>query len=182
MAYTPAYSSYIPYFEKHLAVAFSIAAASSGVGILALPPLTELLVRNYSWRGALLIMSSIMANICICGTLLCPRMTKAKSMKQKMTQKTNPTTSNNNRFHTLSEIDDLSLVKENSLKLLHDISGDFDLHLFRNVTFLFTTILGACLEGATSTFTIYLVPYAVSVGISETNASTLLIRYVHCSG
>ncbi len=178
MAYTPAYSSFIPYFNKYLAAVFSITTASSGVGILALPPFIELLVRKYSWQGALLIMSAIMANICICGALLCPRVTNTKSMKRKMQRRTNTRTNNNKyRFHTLSENEDSSTIKTTSLKFAHDISADFDLHLFRNVTFLFTVILGACLEGATTTFTIYLVPYAVTVGISETNASTLLLLY-----
>ncbi len=172
MSYTSGYSYFIPYFDKHIAVAYLLTAASTGIGFLTLPPLFELLVRTYSWRGALQITAAIMTNICVCGVLLRPSLSHKPTSIDK---KAKPRPITENGFQRLPESSEPSSLKMSCAKFLKDISADFDLQLFRNVRFLFTCIIGSCLIGGTTGFTIYLVPYAVSVGISETNASLLLL-------
>jgi len=47
------------YFEKHRGLATGIAVTGSGLGAIAFPPLMDLLMDRYSWRGMLLVTSGI---------------------------------------------------------------------------------------------------------------------------
>uniref|UniRef100_H3BGA9 Solute carrier family 16 member 4 n=1 Tax=Latimeria chalumnae TaxID=7897 RepID=H3BGA9_LATCH len=59
------------YFKKRLATAYAI--ARSGMGLtFALAPFTQLLLEEYGWQGALLIMGGIMLNLTATGLLLRP--------------------------------------------------------------------------------------------------------------
>lgn len=42
------------YFERWRALATGIAVCGSGIGAFLLSPISEILVKNYGWRGALL--------------------------------------------------------------------------------------------------------------------------------
>ena len=46
--------------------------SGSGIGTFVLAPAVQLLIELYSWRGALLILSAFVANLCVCGALLRP--------------------------------------------------------------------------------------------------------------
>ncbi|XP_072035954.1 monocarboxylate transporter 12-like [Amphiura filiformis] len=171
MSYAPAYSCFIPYFDQHAALAYMLSTASTGIGLLAVPPLMEFLITHYSWQGALQINSAIMANICVCGIVLRPSPPKTipiKSRKDRTEQK-------NVEFKILAQTD--SSVKMSCFNFLHDLCADFDLSLFRNVRFIFQAIIAGFFVGAIATYTIYLVPYAVSIGISDFKASLLMLFY-----
>uniref|UniRef100_A0A4W3J4V7 Solute carrier family 16 member 4 n=1 Tax=Callorhinchus milii TaxID=7868 RepID=A0A4W3J4V7_CALMI len=59
------------YFKKRLATAYAI--ARSGMGLtFALAPFTQLLLEEYDWQGALLILGGIMLNLIATGMLLRP--------------------------------------------------------------------------------------------------------------
>ncbi|XP_051964542.1 monocarboxylate transporter 5-like [Xyrauchen texanus] len=59
------------YFRKRLATAYSI--GRSGMGLtFALAPFTQLLLDQYSWQGALLILGGLMLNLVASGMLLRP--------------------------------------------------------------------------------------------------------------
>ncbi|XP_052797579.1 monocarboxylate transporter 1-like isoform X1 [Mya arenaria] len=60
------------YFVKRNALAVGIAFSGCGIGIFALPPLTEYLISVYSWRGAMQIMAAIVLNGVPLGFLLQP--------------------------------------------------------------------------------------------------------------
>ncbi|KAF7649827.1 hypothetical protein LDENG_00135450 [Lucifuga dentata] len=60
------------YFRQRKALAYGIAMSGSGIGTFALAPVVQLLIDQYSWRGALLILSAFVANLCVCGALLRP--------------------------------------------------------------------------------------------------------------
>ncbi|XP_047190797.1 monocarboxylate transporter 12-B isoform X2 [Scophthalmus maximus] len=42
----------------------------SGIGTFVLAPVVQLLIENYSWRGALLILGGFVSNLCVCGALM----------------------------------------------------------------------------------------------------------------
>ncbi|XP_045065263.1 monocarboxylate transporter 5 [Coregonus clupeaformis] len=59
------------YFRKRLAMAYSI--GRSGMGLtFALAPFTQLLLEQYAWQGALLILGGLMLNLVASGMLLRP--------------------------------------------------------------------------------------------------------------
>ena len=66
------------YFKKRRALATGIAESGAGVGTVIFAPLTNYLISVYGWRGALLIIGAIVANIVVCGALFRP----IKSVKQ----------------------------------------------------------------------------------------------------
>lgn len=60
------------YFRRKKALAYGIAMSGSGIGTFVLAPVVQLLIELYSWRGAVLILSAFVANLCVCGALLRP--------------------------------------------------------------------------------------------------------------
>lgn len=60
------------YFCERTALAYGIGLSGSGIGTFVLAPLVQLLIDLYSWRGALLVLSAFVANLCVCGALLRP--------------------------------------------------------------------------------------------------------------
>ncbi|XP_035238036.1 monocarboxylate transporter 5 isoform X2 [Anguilla anguilla] len=69
------------YFRKRLATAYSI--GRSGMGLtFALAPFTQLLLDQYAWQGALLILGGLMLNLVASGMLLRPIRVKFPSSPQ----------------------------------------------------------------------------------------------------
>lgn len=60
------------YFRERTALAYGIGMSGSGIGTFVLAPVVQLLIDLYSWRGALLVLSAFVANLCVCGALLRP--------------------------------------------------------------------------------------------------------------
>ncbi|XP_037093655.1 uncharacterized protein LOC119113448 [Pollicipes pollicipes] len=58
------------YFERRRSLATGISVCGTGVGTFLFPPLVELLIQEYGWRGALLVLSGIFLNIAVCGMLM----------------------------------------------------------------------------------------------------------------
>lgn len=72
LCYTPAIVMVGCYFRQRQALAYGIAMSGSGIGTFVLAPAVQLLIELYSWRGALLVLSAFVANLCVCGALLRP--------------------------------------------------------------------------------------------------------------
>ncbi|XP_060076105.1 monocarboxylate transporter 12-like [Ylistrum balloti] len=60
------------YFEKKRALATGLAVCGSGLGTFVFAPLLEYLIEHYTWRGSFLILSGVILNLVVCGTLLRP--------------------------------------------------------------------------------------------------------------
>ncbi|XP_077866024.1 monocarboxylate transporter 12-like [Saccoglossus kowalevskii] len=71
-AYGPSIVIVGQYFHKQHALTNGIVYAGVGVGIMTLPPLYQILIDTYGWRGAMLVMAGINMNICVCGMLMRP--------------------------------------------------------------------------------------------------------------
>ncbi|XP_072905102.1 monocarboxylate transporter 13-like [Hemitrygon akajei] len=57
---------------KRRALATGLAFTGGGIASFLFPPLFQFLIDEYFWRGALLILSAIMLNFCVCAALLRP--------------------------------------------------------------------------------------------------------------
>ncbi|XP_067669836.1 monocarboxylate transporter 12-like isoform X1 [Haliotis asinina] len=62
----------LQYFDKRRGLAMSISSLGEGVGMLVLPPLTNLLIETYTWRGAFLVTAGITLNAVVFGLLFVP--------------------------------------------------------------------------------------------------------------
>lgn len=158
------FSYFLPFFDKHFAVANMLSTASSGIGYLSIPPLMEFLISQYGWKGAFQIMSAVMAHLCACGLLL--RASKREPQKQQS-------------VHSSKISDDRpdKTRRGACVMFLKEVAKNFDLSLFRNVRFIAQSVVNGFLQGAMIATIIYLVPYARSVGVSPLKSSYLMIAY-----
>ncbi|XP_046557852.1 monocarboxylate transporter 12-B-like [Haliotis rubra] len=76
----------LQYFDKRRGLSMSISSLGEGVGMLVLPPLTNLLIETYSWRGAFLVTAGITLNAAVFGLLFVPPPYVSKA-SQKRTAK-----------------------------------------------------------------------------------------------
>lgn len=72
LIYLPAIVSVTCYFEKYRSLATGIAVCGSGLGTFLIAPLTQVLVDEYTWRGAFLITGGLMLNCVVFGILFRP--------------------------------------------------------------------------------------------------------------
>ncbi|XP_021932288.1 monocarboxylate transporter 12 isoform X3 [Zootermopsis nevadensis] len=72
LIYLPAIVSVTCYFEKYRSLATGIAVCGSGLGTFLFAPISEYLITEYGWRGALLIIAAVVLNCIILGALFRP--------------------------------------------------------------------------------------------------------------
>ncbi|XP_053703785.1 monocarboxylate transporter 12-B-like isoform X1 [Synchiropus splendidus] len=72
LCYSPSISLVGVYFPNRRSLAWGVAMSGSGIGTLVLAPLVQVLIQWFSWRGALLLLSAIVAHLCVCGSLMWP--------------------------------------------------------------------------------------------------------------
>ncbi|KAK3746737.1 hypothetical protein RRG08_059568 [Elysia crispata] len=85
MIYLPCIVIVNYYFEKRRGLANGIAVSGSGVGTFAYSPLSEILLSEYQWHGALLIIAGVIFNGCICGALMRPLKAKPRPKAKSKT-------------------------------------------------------------------------------------------------
>ncbi len=162
------FSYFIPYFNKRLAFANGLFSTASPLAFFIFPPFAKILLNYFGLKGTLQLLSAIMSHVCICGALLRPmKYTSTKSQRQHQIQER---TSNceGNREH-----DECNIVKY--------VVKYFDLALFGSVRFLFQSIINGFLYGGFASTLIYIVPYSVSVGITDIRAPLVLSINAVCS-
>lgn len=84
LMYLPSIVSVTCYFEKKRAFATGIAVCGSGMGTFALAPFTEYLVESYGWKGSMLIISGLVLNCCVFGSLFRSLDTKPSKSSEKL--------------------------------------------------------------------------------------------------
>ncbi|KAK3777079.1 hypothetical protein RRG08_008925 [Elysia crispata] len=72
MQYLPSLALIPFYFQKKRSFAMGIAMSGSGVGTFLYPTFLIWLEEQYTWRGAMLIVSGLILNVAVCGALLRP--------------------------------------------------------------------------------------------------------------
>ncbi|KAG8228576.1 hypothetical protein J437_LFUL009281, partial [Ladona fulva] len=84
LIYLPAIVSVTCYFERLRSLATGIAVCGSGLGTFLFAPLTEWLIYQFGWRGAMLIIAAILLNSVVFGALFRP-LEAPKTKKQPLT-------------------------------------------------------------------------------------------------
>uniref|UniRef100_UPI0037E70B84 monocarboxylate transporter 12-B n=1 Tax=Semicossyphus pulcher TaxID=241346 RepID=UPI0037E70B84 len=180
LCYTPAIAMVGCYFHRRKALAYGIAMSGSGIGTFVLAPAVQLLIELYSWRGALLVLSAFVANLCVCGALLRP--ITVQEDEEEAEGKEGESVGEERLGNISSHDAELASLlpgnpapqtqrgrsfsswflstKEYRFLLLPDFLG-------LAVSFLFLA------SGCSLPF-VYLVPYALSVGVSHQQAAFLM--------
>uniref|UniRef100_A0A8C7D537 Monocarboxylate transporter 12 n=1 Tax=Oncorhynchus kisutch TaxID=8019 RepID=A0A8C7D537_ONCKI len=174
LCYTPAIAMVGSYFCERKALAYGIAMSGSGIGTFILAPAVQILIEHYSWRGALLILGGVVANLCVCGALLRPITLKeeeeahgpdpldtecgygVKAPVVSMLEESLAINNNNNSHACFC----FQSMQEYCFLLMPDF-------LMLAVSFLFLA------SGCSLPF-VYLVPYALDMGVSHHQATFLM--------
>uniref|UniRef100_A0A3P8US84 Solute carrier family 16 member 12b n=1 Tax=Cynoglossus semilaevis TaxID=244447 RepID=A0A3P8US84_CYNSE len=156
LCYTPSIAMVGCYFKQRKALAYGVALSGSGIGIFVLAPVVQLFIELYSWRGALLVLSAFVANLCVCGALLRPITLLEEEEEENMKEETPPTQVPRRRCFNSCFLSS----KEYRFLLLPDF-------VFFAVSLVFMA------SGCSIPF-VYLVPYALSSGVSHQHAAFLM--------
>uniref|UniRef100_A0A3P9CLG1 Solute carrier family 16 member 12b n=1 Tax=Maylandia zebra TaxID=106582 RepID=A0A3P9CLG1_9CICH len=160
LCYTPAIALVGCYFQRRKALAYGVAMSGSGIGTFVLAPVVQMLIELYSWRGALLVLSAFVANLCVCGALLRPIALQEEQCGRCSHQSHVPSAGQSESDSPVrSGAGDIS-QQDYRFLLLPDFLG-------LAVSFLFLA------SGCSLPF-VYLVPYALSAGISHQHAAFLM--------
>ncbi|XP_071784543.1 monocarboxylate transporter 12-like [Asterias amurensis] len=73
MAFVSTFAMLTTYFKNKYTFAAGVASAGISAGQLAFPPLYTFLIEHYGWRGAMLIVAGVTANVLIAGALMRPK-------------------------------------------------------------------------------------------------------------
>lgn len=87
LIYLPAVVCVGYYFETKRSLATGIAVCGSGVGTFAFAPLADLLLQEYGWRGANLILAGFILNCVLFGALMRPLTYPKESGEQPLLQR-----------------------------------------------------------------------------------------------
>ncbi|KAM3862837.1 monocarboxylate transporter 12-B-like [Diretmus argenteus] len=167
LSYTPAIAMVGRYFSERKALAYGIAMSGSGIGTFILAPAVQLLIEHYSWRGALLILGGFVSNLCVCGALMRPLEPRgATDVKQFAAD-----AEANTPVSSLSVpyVNTKTLSKSSCFCLE---SMDFGFLLMPD--FLLLSVSFMLLAYGCSVPIVYLVPYALSVGVEHQQAAFLM--------
>ncbi|XP_062987692.1 monocarboxylate transporter 12 [Elgaria multicarinata webbii] len=169
LSYSPAIAMVGNYFNKRKALAYGIAMSGSGIGTFILAPVVQLLIEQFSWRGALLILGGFVLNLCVCGALMRPVAVKEdrKNGPELEFELEAPKTD----FKQWSACS--PLIKVWSHKCLCQCSWQEYQFLLKPD---FVVLAGSVLFMAygCSPLFVYLVPYALRVGVSHQQAAFLM--------
>ncbi|KAJ1080238.1 hypothetical protein NDU88_000457 [Pleurodeles waltl] len=152
LVYTPTMSTIPKYFVRRRGLALGLVLTGNGLSSILFSPLFQVLIDIYSWRGALVIISAIVLNLCISGALLRPiRMLQDHRHGQAQAEN-----------HSKCAL------------FLRKLTSDLDLSLFRNRGFVM--FQAGNLLICTGTFVVYvhLVSHGKTLGLSSYEAAFLM--------
>ncbi|XP_028821756.1 monocarboxylate transporter 12-B-like isoform X2 [Denticeps clupeoides] len=178
LSYTPAVAMVGIYFRERTALAYGIAMSGSGIGTFLLAPVVQLLIEYYTWRGALLIVGGLLSHLCVCGALMKPldereigsgqletRFTEVlQANEADAAEPANVALQNERPADPLPANGPSKSFQNHAHQLCPPLKADF---LLLSLSFFFL----AC--GCTVPF-VYLVPYALGVGLSNQQAAILM--------
>ena len=192
MTYTPAFIIVGQYFEKRRALAMAIAGFSTGIGALCSPPVIILILKEYGFRGMLMILGGFSLNICVAGALFRPlnlhigrnNLPKGLELSNIPNKEEDPNEAQkNDMLKTLSEDQDQDLmstaveqekevqVKQGSTRV-KSMKRRFG-KLFKSPSFLALAFLMFCFGHALGVTSSFLPALAVENNIEETKAALL---------
>lgn len=168
LCYSPAIAMVGKYFSRRKALAYGIAMSGSGIGTFILAPVVQLLIEQFSWRGALLILGGFVLNLCVCGALMRP-----------ITLQEDQTTPEQNHIRRAQKPDFQRVSPCSTLTkkwvqtcLCCSLQQEYSFLLVSDFVVLAISVLFMA-YGCSPLF-VYLVPYALSVGVSHQQAAFLM--------
>uniref|UniRef100_A0A3B5M2Z4 Solute carrier family 16 member 12a n=1 Tax=Xiphophorus couchianus TaxID=32473 RepID=A0A3B5M2Z4_9TELE len=156
LSYTTSIAMVGKYFNERKALAFGIALSGSGIGTFLLAPAVQLLIEHYSWRGALLILGGFVSNLCVCGALMRPEVTLTDDYNEAIP------------IEPLVSSQPLSRDQSFFFKAKEEF-GFLWIPRFLVLSVSFVFLAFGC-----SVPVVYLVPYALSVGVEHQHAAFLM--------
>ncbi|XP_069463310.1 monocarboxylate transporter 13-like [Ambystoma mexicanum] len=149
LIFAPSLGAISNYFLRRRALALGLAFTGTGLSSFVFSPFFQALIDAYSWRGAHLILSAIMLNLCISGALLRPIPA----------------------LEGTGQYDKEAQQSSRCSLLLYKLSSMLDLNLFRNRGFLVYS--ASMLLICTGYFVpyIHLVPHGKDLGLSNYEAA-----------
>uniref|UniRef100_A0A096LWC8 Solute carrier family 16 member 12 n=1 Tax=Poecilia formosa TaxID=48698 RepID=A0A096LWC8_POEFO len=173
LSYTTAIAMVGKYFNERKALAYGIALSGSGIGTFVLAPAVQLLIEHYSWRGALLVLGGFVSNLCVCGAVMRPLEQKpAESQIQPDGNKQRGPQRNDFNEATPTEPLASSQLLSRGQSFFFKVKEEFGFlwiprFLVLSVSFVF-------LAFGCSVPVVYLVPYALSVGVEHQHTAFLM--------
>uniref|UniRef100_A0A3Q3MXY9 Solute carrier family 16 member 12a n=1 Tax=Mastacembelus armatus TaxID=205130 RepID=A0A3Q3MXY9_9TELE len=172
LSYTPTVAMVGKYFSERKTLAYGIALSGSGTGTFILAPVIQLLIEHYSWRGALLILGGFVSNLCVCGALMRPLEPKGDRDEQvpgdcgQLERK---------QLEINNLKDTQALLIANGAGHCLNSRGEFGFLLIPDFLILLVSFL--FLAFGCGAPVVYLVPYALSVGVKHQNAAFLMSMF-----
>eukprot|EP00058_Branchiostoma_floridae_P001428 XP_002586916.1 hypothetical protein BRAFLDRAFT_116320 [Branchiostoma floridae] len=154
--YTPCIIMVGRYFKRRRALANGLGLSGSGVGTFAFPPVFQLLIDSFGWRGSLFIVAGVALQGCIFGALLRPIYLKDDVEKGKTVN------SNGRKIPSRCHRPCLSLCR-----LL-------DLSLFKNPNFVVIIVSSMLVIFGNFILFVHLVAHARNVGTAAQEAAFLV--------
>ena len=151
------------YFSDGFALANGIALGGASIGMMVLPPLTEIFLEVYGWRGTFLLLGAIDFHVVFAGAL----------MRTDKQQNDYIPLHTGGRHHEVLE--DREQKKSSTFYLFKDqLIKSLDINLFRNEPMILFYDITIFLFGLVySVWTVYLVPHAIARGMNEADAAFL---------
>ncbi|GFR82679.1 monocarboxylate transporter 12 [Elysia marginata] len=72
LVYLPSITMVNLYFDRKRGLFAGVVTSGSGIGLLVLSHLTDLLIGEYGWRGCYFVIAGILLNLCVCASLMRP--------------------------------------------------------------------------------------------------------------
>ena len=72
LVYLPSITMINAYFDRKRGLFAGVVTSGSGIGLLVISLLTDLLITEYGWRGCYLVIAGILLNLCVCSSLMRP--------------------------------------------------------------------------------------------------------------
>lgn len=144
---TPLYAVVGYYFDRRRSLASSISVVGVPVGVMVAPVCLTHLEEHFAWRGALLIFSGILLNLCVAAALSRPssfELRRRTTMQRPLRALSGHNGSDKTRCEYLSEIRQLLQTR----------------------AFLFLLLCSSCNNLSVSIVYVYLPSYSLSVGAS----------------
>ncbi|XP_072048425.1 monocarboxylate transporter 12-like [Amphiura filiformis] len=159
-------------FDKQIGIANGLTNAGVGIGLFAIPPLVQLLIENFGWRGGTLILSAIYANISACGSILKPTESEIQMRKRHKHHKDSSKTDKTDLGYVE---DSKGQNTKRSTRTFSKFKKSFDFSLFStNPNFIGLFVCGLFTGIGYTSVIIYIAPKAVDEGMSKLNASYIM--------
>lgn len=147
------------YFADDIDLANSIATVGMSLGVIVMPPLTQLLLDVYGWKGALWILGALTFHCTVCGGWI----------KHSEKQRLRSSQVHSYRKIKLTEKGSTQNEPESTLSVFNMFSTE----LLKNVSFVNILILSAAIGWSYTCWLIYLVPHAEDKHVKASMAALL---------